>query len=348
MKPRHCVGRVLICEHQRAESAAPFARCSVIAPPADPLVFYGQSPRRLRRVAFILTSNMPGLYREEVLGRHCSILFEREDTQTIEPYPGRVTKYKAILKDNGDITGKHYIVFEDGDKLWRNLEIEAQEGRLKWLHRGLARPEESAPRSEPDPAPASSVVAAHRIKQEEEEEEEDQDDSDSETESDTEEEEYSGSYRERKPSSTNKPVVVTPPKKKRKTAKQRPPNVALTPEQAKRLEIAKSWLDEMTFWLKHTPHGPSQKVVSAANANCVMRQVKKLVSGQGVSYTRWPADVVFYKDRPVNLQTTNFENMVQEAKAHEARYGQDLGHGWLLTHPIKKLHLFQQHREEHA
>jgi len=195
-----------------ADSAAPFARCSVIAPPADPLVFYGQSPRRLRRVAFPLTSNMPGLYREEVLGRHCSILFLREDTQTIEPYPGRVTKYKARLDRNGDIIAKHYVVFEDGDKMWLDLGNEAQEGRLKWLDR-------AAPRSEPDPAPASSVVAAHRIKQEEEEEEEDQDDSDSETESDTEEEEYSGTYLERKPSSTNKPVVVTPPKKKRKTTK---------------------------------------------------------------------------------------------------------------------------------
>ena len=34
----------------------------------------------------------------------------------------------------------------------------------------------------------------------------------------------------------------------------------------------------------------------------------------------------------------------EEASEHEEIHGEDLGHGWLALHPIKKLELYQQYK----
>ena len=81
---------------------------------------------------------MPGVYREEVLGRHCSILFQFTD-KTTRLCPGQVTRYTAHLDDDGDIIRKHWVVFEDGDEMDLDLGFLSKEGRLKWLNR-VARP----------------------------------------------------------------------------------------------------------------------------------------------------------------------------------------------------------------
>lgn len=117
----------------------------------------------------------------------------------------------------------------------------------------------------------------------------------------------------------------------------------LTAEQQRQLEKCDDWIESMAYWLEHIPHGKGNKTVSPANAKSVMRQVKKLVSGLGVSYTKWPEDIIFYENRPIDLRHTDFEKLLEHAKEYEQEYGEDSGHGWLLQHPIKKLLLFQEY-----
>jgi len=102
------------------------------------------------------------------------------------------------------------------------------------------------------------------------------------------------------------------------------------------------WLKEMAIWLETEPHGTHRKVCSPANARSVMRQVRLLAAGKGITYKHWPANVYFRLNDKINL-SYDFGQLILEAKQYENRYGEDKGHGWLLTHPIKKLRLFQEY-----
>ena len=81
--------------------------------------------------------------------------------------------------------------------------------------------------------------------------------------------------------------------------------------------------------------------VSEQNRRSVIRQVRKLVSGEGVTYSYWPDGVVFRKDEPVTMQS-DISKIIDDARDYEGQYGEDRGHGWLLKHPLRKL-LFYQH-----
>ena len=54
------------------------------------------------------------------------------------------------------------------------------------------------------------------------------------------------------------------------------------------------------------------------------------------------ADAVFKRGETITLGS-NFTTMLDEAWEFEATFGKDLGNGWLLRHPIKKMLLFQEH-----
>jgi hypothetical protein len=81
--------------------------------------------------------------------------------------------------------------------------------------------------------------------------------------------------------------------------------------------------------------------VSEQNRRSVIRQVRKLVSGEGVTYKYWPEGVIFRKDEPVTMQS-DISAIIDDARDCEDQYGEDRGHGWLLNHPLRKL-LFYQH-----
>uniref|UniRef100_A0A7S1BHT7 Uncharacterized protein n=2 Tax=Corethron hystrix TaxID=216773 RepID=A0A7S1BHT7_9STRA len=102
----------------------------------------------------------------------------------------------------------------------------------------------------------------------------------------------------------------------------------------------------MSIFLQKVPHGNHSKTVSEANARMVMRQVRLLASGAGVTYHHWPKKVVFCKNRPIDL-SENFEALFREAQQYEDQYGRDLGNGWLMRHPIVKLMNYQEYRLEH-
>ena len=40
--------------------------------------------------------------------------------------------------------------------------------------------------------------------------------------------------------------------------------------------------------------------------------------------------------------TSDLIEIWHQGKDHEARYGRDLGNGWVVNHPVKKLVLYQK------
>lgn len=136
---------------------------------------------------------------------------------------------------------------------------------------------------------------------------------------------------------------VTPRPKAKKARTVTPPS--LTPSSysrsdrvalAARYPDALSWLDDMKYFLD------VQQELSAANSRSVMRQVEKLCTGAGIYYHHWTAKVCFGKGQRVDL-SWDFEALFVQAYDFEDEHGRDLGNGWLLRHPIKKLQNFQEH-----
>ena len=135
------------------------------------------------------------------------------------------------------------------------------------------------------------------------------------------------------------------PKRQRKVSKGsfRSKVEVFTEEDFKALEDVPDWLDDMEEWLLTVPHGPGHKVVSEDNAKQVMRQVQKMVSGIGVTYHHWDGGTYFKRGVRINLKV-NFSSLYDEAVEMEHIHGKDLGNGWLLRHPIRKLQLYQEYR----
>ena len=101
-----------------------------------------------------------------------------------------------------------------------------------------------------------------------------------------------------------------------------------------------NWLEGLRKFMRTVPHGPKKRVVTESNAKNCLRQVKLLSSGEGVTYHHWPDRVRFYFGKRVDL-SFDLEQMLQEAKDYEKKYGKDKGNGWLLKHPIKKMHYYK-------
>ena len=97
------------------------------------------------------------------------------------------------------------------------------------------------------------------------------------------------------------------------------------------------WVKDMAKWLEH------HNEMSAGNGKSVIRQVNKLAKGLGIGYPRnWPNNVMFLSGQGVTLHY-DFDQLMDQARRYEGKYGKDKGHGWLLRHPIKKLKLYQAH-----
>jgi hypothetical protein len=105
------------------------------------------------------------------------------------------------------------------------------------------------------------------------------------------------------------------------------------------------WLEEMKYFLEHIPHGPHHKTCSAQNVKSVTRQVRKLTSGEGVTYKNWAEGVAFLANQHLILEETDFDALLNLAKKFEKQHGKDKGNGWLLQHPIKKLRMFKEYRD---
>ena len=111
---------------------------------------------------------------------------------------------------------------------------------------------------------------------------------------------------------------------------------SLTPEERAMLENAQEWLASFERFLK-------RRGDSDANRRQVLNQTTKLVSGFGIQHPRSQKEgCVFRKGVPLRLDD-DVESILNDAWAWEAIHGEDLGHGWLVRHPLKKIILFQRH-----
>jgi hypothetical protein len=76
-----------------------------------------------------------------------------------------------------------------------------------------------------------------------------------------------------------------------------------------------------------------------------MRQVSKLARGEGVRYESpnygWAEGCYFMRGTEVTPMS-DIVQLMEKAQECEDRWGRDRGNGWLLSHPLKKLLLFQQ------
>ena len=85
--------------------------------------------------------------------------------------------------------------------------------------------------------------------------------------------------------------------------------------------------------------------ISEQNVRNVMKQVTKLATGQGVRYESpkygWKPDQVFQKGVKIT-PLSDFVELLDLAAEAEEKWGRDHGNGWLLSHPLKKMLLFQQ------
>jgi hypothetical protein len=139
---------------------------------------------------------------------------------------------------------------------------------------------------------------------------------------------------------------IHPPPRRQPTTTKRHKNNSTTTRATEEASSSPDWLPGMQHFLLHVPHGTRQplKIVSEANTRMVLRQVKRLASGVGITYKHWPAHVAFGRGRPItDIRTTDFVAWGNEAKAFEERNGRDLGNGWLLKHPITKLQVYQNY-----
>ena len=108
--------------------------------------------------------------------------------------------------------------------------------------------------------------------------------------------------------------------KRKKIRKKQEVVVGLTDEERSQLREQVDWLEEMEAYLK------DEENLSYQNHRSVMRQVEKLVTGQGITYHHWGKETYFGKGTRITL-SDNFDSLYEEACDFEDEHGKDLGNG---------------------
>ena len=131
-------------------------------------------------------------------------------------------------------------------------------------------------------------------------------------------------------------------------AVRRPRRAAVEPlTDAQRAKLAGAgWVAGFEKWLRKGD-GRTAPASKSNIARC-MPQVKKLAAGAGIKYYRWnrgDAENGFLVGASVDMSSDLIQHW-HDGKDHEARYGKDLGNGWVLNHPLKKLVLYQWYLNE--
>mmetsp|Transcript_18890 Transcript_18890/g.43799 ORF Transcript_18890/g.43799 Transcript_18890/m.43799 type:complete len:289 (-) Transcript_18890:60-926(-) len=101
------------------------------------------------------------------------------------------------------------------------------------------------------------------------------------------------------------------------------------------------------FLAKFREYLEFENKISEPNVRNVMRQATKFVHGEGVRYDSkvpgysWPPGCYFMKGRSLKPMD-DITELMKEGQKCEDEWGRDHGNGWLISHPFKKLHLFQE------
>ena len=279
-------------------------------------------------------------YKDEVLGRDVAVRFRVKRSDVNEKnYLGTIRRMQVHLDQDNVLEVLHQVIYQDGDEEWYDLEELEASGRLAWINFGThsGTKGKTPPKEVNTKKPTIKRAPKQKVKRETTEKEDAAVD-------------------------TSRPDPVASDKNKSKKRKTDAVADKVRSEETKPVTPAKSkplvkrepledeldlpqWVHDMHEWMLNVPHGSKHLTVSETNARSVMRQVKKLVRGQGINYKNWEDGIVFYEDEHVNL-TFNFEDMFIQARQFEALHGKDKGNGWLMQHPITKLQLYKEYRTE--
>lgn len=117
---------------------------------------------------------------------------------------------------------------------------------------------------------------------------------------------------------------LTPPAKRAKTRRNSMASSvsarSLSKKDRKVLENLPDWLNSMEKYLCE------EENLSHQNVTSVMRQVVKLSTGVGITYSRWDERIAFAKGSPVDM-SADFDLLYVEAVNFEEEHGRDLGNG---------------------
>ena len=122
-----------------------------------------------------------------------------------------------------------------------------------------------------------------------------------------------------------------PPAKRTKTSRSRRTfSVAarsMPDDDRKLLENLPDWLNSMEEYLRNEENLSNQNVTS------VMRQVAKLSTGVGITYSRWDERIAFARENPIDM-SADFDSLYVEAVNFEEEHGRDLGNGKSSPHGV--------------
>jgi hypothetical protein len=99
--------------------------------------------------------------------------------------------------------------------------------------------------------------------------------------------------------------------------------------------------DELRSWCLHV------NGITSKNTDSVMRVATKLVTGMGVTHKNKPGEV--FRGNTIIDMTTDMQNLLNDAVAWLPPSGPNIldhGHGWALRHPVKKLQLFKEYKNQ--
>ena len=277
------------------------------------------------------------MYRQEVLGKKVWIKFPMNfmgasgrKRKTFKFFQGTITKMEVYFPDHDTtkpLEYQHFVFFGGQDDGYYNLTEQEDSGYLKWNQDEIEIEDECCDNDVESVSSADDglLVTTKRTT----------------SELDT----------------TVAATVVTPTKPSRK---RQASNNAVTkaPRNNVRVKLefgsvrsniedpsnAEINGNEFYHWLTQIHKGQRGNPISQANARSVRNRVCDLISGNGISYKRWPDNVKFHSGLSVDLNT-DFTELMEKAKFYENKYGKDLGNGWLLRHPIKKMDLFKEYVE---
>ena len=284
-------------------------------------------------------------FHENVLGRRCMLVTQGNCKR------GGISKFQSERKADGSFERRHLIVFDNGDSMWIDLALQIAEESL-WLdtpsdaypvekimrvdghkrtyhdveltgesipetcqqmNETLKRPRQSSSKQKSNhvPRPSSSFEKQNTARRK------------------FSKRSHPGA--ELDPSTPSMPrqrqhaVVVSPEGPMHERAASDTGHFSKSLRRSYENNKSGSnneWLERFEYWLLNIPHGRTSKVCSHDNAKNVMKQVTKLVSGEGVGYRHWPPHIKFYEGIEVNLGY-DFEKMHCEAQAYESRFGKD-------------------------
>jgi hypothetical protein len=75
------------------------------------------------------------IYKDEVLGKRVEVEFKVGSVTQF--FPGTVQKLRMELV-NGEISCHHFIMFDDGDEYWFELEKKEKSSQLRWIDKESA------------------------------------------------------------------------------------------------------------------------------------------------------------------------------------------------------------------